>query len=47
MGKGKAKVYTGQIQAVALCFLAFVFLVLATASGDYDLDAVWRDLDAA
>ena len=42
----KAKVYRGQIQAIALCFIAFVLLVPAIASGDYDLDAVWRDLDA-
>jgi len=45
MSQQRQKVCTKQIRAVAFCFLSFVFLVPAIASGDYDLDGVWRELD--
>jgi hypothetical protein len=45
MEQERLKAYTREIRAVAIGFLALVFLVPAAASADYDLDAVWRDLD--
>jgi len=33
------------MRVVAIGFLAIVFLLAPVAFADYDLDAVWRDLD--
>ena len=45
MKQNRLRAHNRKIRAVAICFLAIVFLLPAIAFADYDLDAVWRDLD--